>query len=471
MMDRLNRLFSLGRHMIDLTSTSILTMFLNFLLAIGVGVTIGVERTVNLRDDWKMAGMRDFIMVSALAYVSSLFYREVPLAWIGSFITVILFTLSIFIIRNLRAHEKTLGMTTLLTMPFTFLVSSLPNFGAPLWSVATIVFSVLLVLGMKVRFYQFANSIERHEIIDFAILIGIALTITPLIPVDARIPIPLFDMNAGYFNVTYHYVMIAALWKVVVMVSLMSFVAHFVTKYTKGKYGLMIATFLAGMVSSLAAVSMMLKNRPKGDIAPASVEIDVNNLTQREIFLGYTSSVTGALLRVIVVLRLALGYELFAPFIFPLMSLLVLFASISFYVFAGLPDEKSRVVRFAKRPLPLQFIAKFSGILAILIIIMSMVTHYLGAEAFIFVSFLSGMVSSAAAAVSVATNMMQETGVGTWTAGLSIIGAILGSLLAKIFLISKHLGARQTAPFLLPLFAMAIVGFVTLWISLSTGAP
>jgi uncharacterized membrane protein (DUF4010 family) len=456
--------------MIDIHSASILTMFLNFILALAVGVTIGVERTVNLRDDWKMAGMRDFIMVAALSYVSSLFYQEVPLAWICSFLTVILFTLSIFIIRNIKAMDKTLGMTTLLAMPFTFLVASLPNFGAPLWSVATIVFTVLLVLGMKVRFYQFAHTIERHEIIDFAILIGIAISITPLIPVDARIPIPLFDMIESGIHVTYHYVMVAVLWKVVVMVSLMSFVAHFVTKYTKGKYGLMIATFLGGLVSSLAAVSMMLRNRSNDVAAPASVEIDVDRLTPREIFLGFVSSVTGAILRVIIVLRLALGYDLFVPFMFPLMSLLVLFASITIYVFAGLDDTKTRTVRFAKRPLPLYFIVKFSGILAVLIIIMSMATHYLGNEAFIMVSFLSGIVSSAAAAVSVGTNMMQENGVGLWTAGLSIIGALLGSILAKVSLISKHLGARHSLAFLLPLLAAAVVGFVTLWISLSATA-
>ncbi len=444
-------------------SYSSFELFLHFLLAIGVGLTIGVERTVNLKDDWKMAGMRDFIMVAGLSFVSSLFFDQTPLAWILAFATVILFTLSIFIIRNVKATDKTLGMTTLLAMPFTFLVASLPNFGAPLWIVATVVFAILLILGLKVRFYQFARTIEKHEIIDFAILIGIAISITPLIPPDAKLPIPLINYIAGEFSVTYHYVMLAALWKVVVMVSLMSFVAHFVTKYTSGKNGLAIASFLGGLVSSLATIMMLLRH--ENEAPPGGVAVATRTLSRRELFLGYVAANTGAVVRVIIVLRVALGEQLFAQFTFPLASAAVLFGCLTLYAFSSIEGD-IKPVRMSRRPLPLTFIFKFSGILAALIIVMTMVTHYLGQEAFILASFLSGMISSAAAAVSVASNMMQEGGAGPWTAGLAIIGALLGSTFAKFIAIARRLKFHDSIPFLLPIIALAVIGFTTLWISL-----
>jgi uncharacterized membrane protein (DUF4010 family) len=353
-------------------------------------------------------------------------------------------------------------MTTLLALPFTYLVASLPNFGAPLWMVATIVFAVLLVLGLKVRFYQFARTIEKHEIIDFAILIGIAITITPLIPVDAQLPIPLVDFTGGEVSIFYRYVMLAALWKVVVMVSLLSFIAHFVTKYARGKHGLVVATFLGGLVSSLASVMMMLRSQPR-DIAPVAGD-PTHSLTRREIFMGYVSANTGAIVRAIVVLRLALGYELFDQFMFPLTAALVLFGSMTLYTFSGLGEDTPNV-RFARRPLPLVFIFKFSAILAALIIVMTMVTYYLGNEAFILVSFLSGMISSAAAAVSVAANLMQPGGITPAVAGVSIMGAILGSTFAKYVVIARHLGAKESMGFLLPIALLALVSFATLWIS------
>ncbi|MBU6235250.1 MAG: DUF4010 domain-containing protein [Alphaproteobacteria bacterium] len=450
--------------MIDMETATSSHLFLNFLVSMMVGLTMGMERTVNVREDWKMAGMRDFILVAALSYVSSLFYKEVPLAWIGAFGTVIMFTLAIFIIRNIRVTEKTVGMTTLLSIPFTFLVAALPNFGAPFWAVATILFVVLLVLGLKVRIYQFVHTIDRQEIIDFAVLIGIAISITPLIPPDARLPIPLFEYADGYITVIYRPVMVAALWKVVVMVSLMSFIAHFVTKYLKGKNALIIATFLGGLVSSLATIIMLLKNNEKpdetGKPAPA-LSID-------QIFLGYVAAVTGAIFRIIIILRLALGYEVFEPFQFTLISLFVLFASLTAYSFIKLVDDKEmRNFRITQRPLPITFIFKFSGILAGLIIFMTMVTYYLGKDAFVLASFLSGIISSAGAVVSVASAMTQDASIGPWVAGVAIVGALLGSVFAKFVVIARKVQLKNAMRFLFPLAMMALVGFITLWITFS----
>ncbi len=449
--------------MIDMTTASFSTLFLNFVLSMGVGLTLGIERTVNVKEDWKMVGMRDFIMIAALAFVSSLFYTETPYPWIGTFIAIILFTLSIFIIRNIRVQERTVGMTTLLALPFTFLVASLPNFGAPFWAIVTIIFVVLLVLGMKMRIYQFVRTIERAEIIDFALLMGIAISITPLIPAAARLPIPLIDFNGYDTTLSYKYVQFSALWKVVVTVSLMSFIAHFVTKYVHGKNALLAATFLGGLVSSLATTLMLLRNadsaRKDGD-APVV-------LTQRQLFLGFMSSSTGSAIKDLFILHMTIGEELFNKFAFPMISILVYFAALTVYAFTSAQSD-NQSIRITHRPLPLTFIFKFSGTLAALIIGMTMLTYYAGDGALIPASFISGAISSGAAITSIAAAMLQDTPITHWTAGLAIVGAFLGSNYAKYIAIARHSGFRQSAVFLLPLAGLAIIGIVTLWISLGS---
>jgi|GEM_PF-2488204 len=451
--------------MIDMITASTAHLFLNFIISVGIGLTVGLERTVNIRNAEKMAGMRDFMLVSVLAFVSSLYYLQTPIAWIGAFTATICFALATFIIGNIvRAGSRPMGMTSMLALPITFLVASLPNFGAPFWIIATIMFAILMVLGLKVRIYQFVSTIERHEIIDFAVLIGIAVSITPLIPAEARLPIPLIDIINGVATVTYQYVMLASLWKVVVMVSLMSFIAHFVTKYTKGRNALLMASFLGGMVSSLGTVLMLLRNHKKTN--EDGVET-TRTLTRDELFLGFAATSTGAILRCLVILRTTIGYDLFAQYMFPLTASLMLFVSISLYSFSSHPNVATDM-RMSQRPLPFIFIFKFSGMLAALIVLMTLVTHYLGNAAIIPASFLSGIISSAAAVTSVGAAMLQENALDAWTAGVAIIAAILGSLFGKLFLITKHIGIKQSLPFILATLGLGIISLLTLWISFSS---
>lgn len=449
--------------MIDLFTTSFSHLFINFLVALGVGLSIGIERMVNIRDARKMAGMRDFILIAILSFVSSLFYAQTPIVWLVSFGSLILFTLCIFVIRNMRSNKGTIGLTTALALPITFLLAGLPNFGAPFWIVATLLFGMLMVLGLKVGIHQFAKSIERHEIIDFALLIGIAVSITPLIPPEARLPIPLIDINGGHYSITYYPIMLATLWKVVVMVSLMNFIAHFVTKYLTGRSALAVATFLGGLVSSLATMLMLLNNNKKFEPGHK------NRLSRDDIFLGYVSANAGAVFRAIAILRLAVGPEMFSQFAFPMISVFVMFLSLSLYSFYAHdePGEARRApLRITQRALPLKFIFKFSAVLAVLLIFMAMVTHYAGDQAFIVASFMSGMLSSAAAVTSIGATMMQSgAGFDHFMAGLAIIGALLGSTFAKYFSIVRHTGLKESRPFLLPILGLGLLGFATLWIS------
>ncbi len=452
--------------------TSFSQVGVNFALSMLTGLVIGAERAINNRTDGKKTGIRDFTLVAILAFISSLFYKETPMAWIVSFVSVILFALAAFVLESMRHMPKPTGMTTLLSLPVTFLVASLPNFNTHFWIIATIVFVLLLILDLKEHFQLFVDGLDRREMVDFAVLIGIAISITPLIPAGSKLPVPLVDLVDGAVKMSYRYIGLESLWKVVIMVSLMSFVAHFITKYIRGKNALLLATFFGGLVSSLATIMMLLRNDSAGEKAKigegegsAVISKAGGGLSNREIFLGYVAANTGSIVKDAVILRTVVGEEMFAKFLFPMISALVLFAAISAYAFSS--QGEMGEVKITKRPLPLNFIFKFSMMLAVLLIIMQMVTYYMGSGAIVIASFLSGCASSAAAITAIGSAMTQHGGIGGWVAGLSVIAALLGSISAKYLVIAKRMGVRQSLPFMLPITTLALVMLVTMWISLT----
>ncbi len=444
--------------MISEVDASLVQTFTRFALSMAVGLAVGIERAINNRDTQKKTSPRDFMLVAMLAFISSLFYNDNPLAWTLSFVTVALFSVTTFALENVR-HSS--GMTTLLALPLTFLIASMPNFGLHFWTIATVVFVLLLLLDLKEHLHRFTGSLNRREVTDFALLIAIAISLTPLIPQDARLPIPLVDMKATDFQIIYHYVGLEKLWKVVVMVSLMSFTAHFITKYARGKNALVLATFFGGLVSSLATILMLLRNDKARTETVAGVVTE--GLSKREIFLGFVAANTGSIVKDIAVLRLLVGEEKFSPFMLPLTVSLILFITISAYSFSS--QEESRDVKITNRPLPLGFIFKFSGMLALLIAVMSMVTYYLGNEAIVPASYISGYVSSAAAISSVGAAMLDGSGLNTWLAGLGIIAALLGSISAKYIVVLKKLGLKDSVPFLMPIASLAVVSILALYVT------
>ena len=455
-----------------MTDAPLIQTGISFILSIACGMIIGSERAIsNRNNERKRMGMRDFALVAMLAFVSSLFYDKTPMPWIVSFVGVIGFALAAFVIVNLRdTDNNSIGMTTMLALPVTFLVASLPNFDIQFWIIATIVFAMLLMLELKERLHIFIGTLERREVFDFAVLIGIAISITPLVPHSAELPIPLLNFVDGAAEVTYRYIGLSSLWKVVIMVSLMSFVAHFITKYVRGKNALVLATFFGGLVSSLATIMMLLNNSnlqdDKSSTATEAGFTHKGNLSRKEIFLGYVCANTGSIVKDTIIFRLVVGEALFSTFVLPLISALVLFAAISAYTFSA--QGKIHSIRITKRPLPLRFIFKFSAMLVVLLIIMQVVTYYMGNEAFILASYLSGLASSAASVTAIGTTMIQEGGIGSnWVIGFSITGALLGSISAKYLVILKHIGLRQSLIFIAPIITMALVMLLTLWIALT----
>ncbi|GAB0056972.1 hypothetical protein SIID45300_01290 [Candidatus Magnetaquicoccaceae bacterium FCR-1] len=424
----------------------------NLAVACFIGLAIGLERSITKRGMERRLGIRDFILVAIMAFISSMLQVKSPLIWPVAFAGVLGFSLVITYFENMKSSP---GLSSALSLPITFLMAGLGNLEVDLWFVATLLFVMLLILGMKEQFHTFSENMNRAELIDLAILIAITITITPLIPKDAALPVPLFSYIDGHWSTTFHKINVLIFWKVVIMVSLMSFGSHFITKYIKGRNALLLATFFGGLVSSLATIILLLRKDPSGER---------KELSPREVFLGFVAANTGSITKDMVVFFAVIGSATFEKYLFPMASTLVLFASITMYSFAHAESEE---IKITDRPLPLSFVTKFSFVFACVMVFMAMVTHYLGSDATVIASFLSGIISSAAALAAVGNSLISND-ISLQVGGWSVIAALLGSIFAKYIVIAKRVGWNHSYPFAIPVAALAGVGSLTLWTTLST---
>lgn len=426
----------------------ILVVGIQLLLAVSTGIIVGAERQSNNVSGQKTVGIRDFALISLLAFISSYLYESNHYIWPIAFVGVMILGIAVFTFESLGKRDEPgvsrAGTTTVLTMPIAFLLSSLVVFNINMWLIATMLFLLLIILELKDKWNNFASSLEHHELFDFSILIAIALIITPLIPHDAMLKIPLYAFAEHAF--VFKTIGIATFWKVIMMVSFMSFVSHFITKYVRGRNALLLATFFGGLVSSLATIILFLK----GSSANGNEGVPKKNL-----YLAYLAASTGSLTKDLIILFAIVPLAFFQKMLLPIAGVFLVMAVLTLLSFSRATEEEE--IKFTNRPLPFKFITKFSGIFSIVMIIMVFVRFYLGSSWLVLASFLSGLISSAAALASIG-EAFRANEISEMVMGIGILVALLGSITAKYSVILSHLGFRQARPFFMPILYIIIAG-------------
>jgi uncharacterized membrane protein (DUF4010 family) len=79
-------------------------------------------------------------------------------------------------------------------------------------------------------------------------------------------------------------------------------------------------------------------------------------------------------------------------------------------------------------------------------------------------SFLSGLISSAAALASLG-DAFREHQVNEVALGIGILFALLGSIAAKYGVVLSHLGFNASRRFFMPIFYMIVLGSVAFFVS------
>jgi len=201
------------------------------LAALGLGLLIGAVRERQHKDP--MAGVRTHALVALLGAIG-LHISVWALA------LVLLLLVGLVWISYWRQSQKDAGMTGEIALLLTCLLGALCVTQPALATASAVV--VAMLLYAKASLHRFTKEIlSEAEVHDGLILLGSALVVLPLLPDTAMGP-------DGVLNPT-------TIWRLVVLIMLISTVGHISLRVIGNRWGLALAGFFSGYVSSTAAIA------------------------------------------------------------------------------------------------------------------------------------------------------------------------------------------------------------------------
>lgn len=214
-------------------------VLLNLVVALGVGLLIGVERERAKPDKAPeaVAGLRTF-SIAALAGAVAVMIGGATLLAVVTGGVGLLVALSYW--RTLR--EQGPGLTTELALVLTVLLGGLAM-TEPSTAAAAGVITALLLAGRE-RLHHFAASVLTEEEMRSAlVLAGAAIVVLPLLPNERMGPFEALNPRS--------------IWRLVVLVLAIGAAGHVATRALGARFGLPIAGLASGFVSSSATIGAM----------------------------------------------------------------------------------------------------------------------------------------------------------------------------------------------------------------------
>jgi uncharacterized membrane protein (DUF4010 family) len=202
--------------------------------ALGLGLLVGAVRERRKGSEWRIAAGLRTHAVTALAGVVA--------AWMGMpVLVVVLATVAVLAgLSYWRSSEKEPGITGEIALLLTTLLGAAALRSPALAGGLGVVLAVML--HAKAPMHRLARErLSEREVHDGLILLACALVVLPLLPNETLGPFAVFNPRK--------------LWLLVVLVMAISALGHVVLRAIGNRWGLAVAGFFAGYVSSTAAVA------------------------------------------------------------------------------------------------------------------------------------------------------------------------------------------------------------------------
>lgn len=212
--------------MTDLPNT-----FASLLAALGLGVLIGAVRQRQHPDT--LAGLRTHGLAGLLGAVAYTVGEPV-------FLVLLALIAGLVLISYWRESEHDIGLTGEVALVLTVLLGAL-SCRQPVLAVGLGVVTASLLYA-KASLHRFAEQVlSEREVHDGLVLLASALVVLPLLPDHPLGPYDSFNPSL--------------LWRLVVLVMAISALGHVALRLVGARWGLALAGFFAGYVSSTAAVA------------------------------------------------------------------------------------------------------------------------------------------------------------------------------------------------------------------------
>jgi uncharacterized membrane protein (DUF4010 family) len=212
-------------------------VFLQLLVALAVGLVIGIERGWSRRDEAegrRVAGIRTFGIAGLAGGLCFILVADGPLLLAAFFIGLSALIATAYFVATARSADY--GITTALALLTTVLLGALAT-RYPLESIATATL-IAVLLGLKKELHHTLVRLDREEFLATLQLLLVAAVALPLLP----------DQNIGPWQSVNPRIVG---WLVLLILGL-SYAGYFAVRILGARTGLLLTAFLGGLTSSTA---------------------------------------------------------------------------------------------------------------------------------------------------------------------------------------------------------------------------
>jgi uncharacterized membrane protein (DUF4010 family) len=394
---------------------------IGFLLALAIGFLIGRTREPDPKGPPR-PGMRDFLIIALLGAIAGHSGNAV--------VAIALFAGTIGVVLVMRAqHRERNGITTELAAAATFALAGLcltadRQFGAGL----AVVLAAILAERDQLRHFV-RDAISDREYIDTLAFLSLIFIIYPLLPSGSYGPFGFFEPRR--------------IWLFVILVSGVSYVGYFLTKFTGTERGALLTAIVGAIASTTAyttGVSRAVAEAPASAVSAARYSIIANSiLFPRTLFI-------------VAVISPALAIASLPAF--AAMTLAGLTAALLLAPAPAKGKKGHAVVDSAFRnPFSIGPALEFGVVFTIVLLVTRVAKAYAGYGGQMVVSAISGVVDVTAISVTLATFVQS----GTSAARDAVIGLTLAHAVNAIFKSAVAQSSHQPAFYLRLMAGFAIM--------------
>jgi len=402
-------------------------IMIKILYAVGIGILIGVERSLlpdtNENDADPLMGIRTYSILSLGGFSAALVGAEYPLAATILIAGYVVLILALYI----HSMQKDPGITTEIAAVACCGLGVLCFFSPHIAGVLALIITILLALKRFMN--NLTTNLQRVELTDTLKFLAIILIILPLLPNRALDPYGAFNP----YKVTF----------LVILISGISFVGYFLTKFLGAAQGLGLTGVLGGLTSSTAVTAAMAAQAKR---TPGLIHA-----------CGFATLIANATMfaRVLVVVAL-LDRALMFKLIWSLgtMTLVVIVA----VIFLWLSSKRTGTQGNAsgaedlnlKNPFSLGPAIKFSLFFVVILLVAKVANLYFGDKGLYFAALVSGLadvdaitltiaeqtkslqlnheIGAIAITIAVVANSIVKSGIAFYSGGVRF-GRLVGSIL------------------------------------------
>lgn len=377
--------------------TNLNVLWLNFAVALGIGLIIGAERERNngAEKGNAVAGVRTFAIASLLgatSYMVNIWLHIAILISVMFFVTV----------AYLKSNDQDPGLTTEISLLFTIILGGLTIVNPSL--AASLGIATALLLLAKKRLHGFViDTVTKSELYEFLILAAATLIILPIVP----------NAFIGPFNA----INPRNLWLIVIFIMTINALGHLALRLFGQRIGLPIVGFVSGFISSIATVGSM------GERAKHTPNLC------RAAVCGATLSSFATIIQLSMLLA-AIHPATLNTLKWPLVFGAVAIAIYCLVLTIQLLHQRSAHSLVVDKSFSIKTALWFAGMIAIVLIVSAALMNWFGQNGLIFASGIAGLADAHSPSISVAT-MAASGKISVASAAVPILVALSINSLSK----------------------------------------